>query len=126
PRNMFTGASNAHVAILLVDARAGVLRQTRRHARIAKLLGIKHFVATVNKIDLIDFDQVKFAEVEDELRQLAARLGDIDITVIPIAAKHGDNVVHRSDRPPWYSGPTLLEYLENVELSAPQPEPTKL
>ena len=63
-RNMFTGASNAHVAILLVDARAGVLRQTRRHARIAKLLGIKHFVATVNKIDLIDFDQARFAEVE--------------------------------------------------------------
>ena len=118
-RNMFTGASNAHVAILLVDARAGVLRQTRRHARIAKLLGIKHFVATVNKIDLVDFDQAGFAEVEDQLRQLAARLGEVDITVIPIAAKHGDNVVHRSDRTPWYSGPTLLEYLESIELAAP-------
>jgi len=69
-RNMFTGASNAHVAILLVDARTGVLRQTRRHARIAKLVGIKHFVATVNKIDLIDFDQMRFTEVEDELRQM--------------------------------------------------------
>ena len=66
-RNMFTGASNAHVAVLLVDARAGVLRQTNRHARIAKLLGITHFVATVNKIDLVDFDQVRFTEVEDEL-----------------------------------------------------------
>ena len=97
-RNMFTGASNAHVAILLVDARAGVLRQTRRHARIAKLLGIKHFVAAVNKIDLIDFDQAGFADVEDQLRQTAARLGGVDITVIPIAAKHGDNVVHRSEQ----------------------------
>ena len=76
---MFTGASNAHVAVLLVDARAGVLRQTRRHARIAKLLGIKHFVATVNKIDLVDFDQARFAEVEGELRQVAARLGGVDI-----------------------------------------------
>lgn len=125
-RNMFTGASNAHVAVLLVDARAGVLRQTNRHARIAKLLGIKHFIATVNKIDLVDFDQGRFAEVQDELHQLSARLGGIDITVIPIAAKHGDNVVHRSERTPWYEGPTLLEYLESVELSAPQPESSKL
>ncbi len=119
-RNMFTGASNAHVAILLVDARAGVLRQTRRHARIAKLLGINHFVAAVNKIDLIDFDQDGFAKVEDELGHVAARLGEVDLTVIPLAAKLGDNVVHRSDRTPWYSGPTLLEYLETVELIAPQ------
>jgi bifunctional enzyme CysN/CysC len=125
-RNMFTGASNAHAAILLVDARAGVLRQTRRHARIAKLLGIKHFVAAVNKIDLIDFDQDGFVGVENELRQLAARLGEVDITVIPIAAKHGDNVVHRSDRTPWYGGPTLLEYLEGIELAAPNAEPSRL
>ncbi len=123
---MFTGASNAHVAILLVDARAGVLRQTRRHARIAKLLGIKHFVATINKIDLVNFDQARFTEVEDQLRQVAARLGGADLTVIPIAARHGDNVVHRSERTPWYSGPTLLEYLESVELSAPQPQASKL
>jgi len=114
------------VAILLVDARAGVLRQTRRHARIAKLLGIKHFVATVNKIDLVDFDQQRFDEVHAELGQVAARLGAVDLTVIPIAAKLGDNVVHRSERTPWYDGPTLLEYLEGVELSAPQAEPAKL
>ncbi|MHC9291323.1 adenylyl-sulfate kinase [Mycobacterium sp. LTG2003] len=129
-RNMFTGASNAHVAILLVDARAGVLRQTRRHARIAKLLGIKHFVATVNKIDLVGFDKERFAEVERELQQVADRLGlatsGAELTVIPIAAKLGDNVVHRSDNTPWYDGPTLLEYLEAVELSAPHPEPTSL
>src|ERR1700743_40547 len=125
-RNMFTGASNAHVAILLVDARAGVLRQTRRHARIAKLLGINHFVAAVNKIDLIDFGQAGFADVEEQLQQTAARLGDVDISVIPIAAKHGDNVVQRSDRTPWYDGPTLLEYLENVELAAPHAEARRL
>jgi bifunctional enzyme CysN/CysC len=125
-RNMFTGASNAHVAILLVDARAGVLRQTRRHARIAKLLGIKHFVATVNKIDLVDFDEGRFTEVEAELQQLSTRLGGLDITVIPIAAKLGDNVVHRSDNTPWYDGPTLLDYLEDVELAAPHAEPARL
>ncbi|BBX85899.1 adenylyl-sulfate kinase [Mycolicibacterium aubagnense] len=125
-RNMFTGASNAHVAILLIDARAGVLRQTLRHARIAKLLGIKHFAAAVNKIDLVDFDQARFDAVHDELGQVAARLGAVDLTVIPLAAKLGDNVVHRSENTPWYEGPTLLEYLEGIELSAPQPEPAKL
>lgn len=125
-RNMFTGASNAHVAILLVDARAGVLRQTRRHARIAKLLGIKHFVAAVNKIDLVDFDEARFTAVEQELRLVAERLGEAELTVIPIAAKLGDNVVHRSPNTAWYSGPTLLEYLEAVELSAPHPEPASL
>ncbi|WBP92704.1 adenylyl-sulfate kinase [Mycolicibacterium neoaurum] len=125
-RNMFTGASNAHVAILLVDARAGVLRQTRRHARIAKLLGIKHFVAAVNKIDLVDFDEGRFADVERELQQVADRLGGADLSVIPIAAKLGDNVVHRSVNTPWFTGPTLLEYLETVELAAPQPDPASL
>lgn len=125
-RNMFTGASNAHAAVLLVDARAGVLRQTNRHARIAKLLGIKHFVATVNKIDLVEFDQSRFAEVHTQLQQLSARLGNIDITVVPIAAKHGDNVVHRSRNTPWYDGPTLLEYLESIELSAPQAQSSML
>ena len=125
-RNMFTGASNAHVAILLVDARAGVLRQTRRHARIAKLLGIKHFVAAVNKIDLVDFDQNRFTEVESELQKLSTRLGGLDISVIPIAAKLGDNVVHSSENTPWYNGPTLLDYLEDVELAAPHAEPNRL
>ncbi|MFB1296195.1 adenylyl-sulfate kinase [Mycobacterium sp. pW049] len=125
-RNMFTGASNAHVAVLLVDARAGVLRQTNRHARIAKLLGIKHFVAAVNKIDLVDFDQGRFSEVEAQLHQVAARLGGADITVIPVAAKLGDNVVHRSANTPWYDGPALLEYLESVELTAPHAEARSL
>lgn len=125
-RNMFTGASNAHVATLLVDARAGVLRQTRRHARIAKLLGIKHFVAAVNKIDLVDFDKGRFSEVEADLRLLADRLGLPELTVIPVAAKLGDNIVERSDNTPWYDGPTLLEYFEDIELSAPHPEAANL
>lgn len=125
-RNMFTGASNAHVAILLVDARAGVLRQTRRHARIAKLLGIKHFVAAINKIDLVGFDQRRFTEVERELHQMADRLGRAELAVIPIAAKLGDNVVHRSANTPWHTGPTLLDYLEGIELSAPHAEPASL
>src|ERR1700710_129832 len=124
-RNMFTGASNAHVAILLVDPRAGVLRQPRRHARIAKLLGIKHFVAAVNKIDLVDFEQKRFNEVAAELEKLAGRLGNIEVTVIPIAAKLGDNVVHASENTPWYDGPTLLDYLESIELTAPQAEPSR-
>lgn len=118
-RNMFTGASNAHVAVLLVDVRAGVLRQTRRHARIASLLGVPHLVAVVNKIDLVDFDDVRFKEVQAELRLLAQRLGIPDITVIPVSATRGDNVVVRSESTGWYEGPTLLEYLEGVELVAP-------
>src|SRR3954465_3754066 len=125
-RNMFTGASNAHVATLLVDARAGVLRQTRRHARMQKLLGIKHFVAAVNKIDLVDFDQDAFTKVEEQLGQLAARLGEVDITVIPVAPKRGDNGGHSSDSTPWYDGPTLLEYFEGVELAAPHAEASRL
>ncbi|GCE38726.1 Sulfate adenylyltransferase subunit 1 [Rhodococcus wratislaviensis] len=118
-RNMFTGASNTHVAVLLVDARTGVLRQTRRHARIADLLGVPHLVAVVNKIDLVDFDETRFKEVESELGLLAQRLGGHDVTVIPVSATRGDNVVTRSDSTPWYTGPTLLEYLEAVELAAP-------
>jgi len=89
-------------------------------------LGIKHFAAAVNKIDLVDFDQARFDAVHDELGKVAARLGAVDLTVIPLAAKLGDNVVHRSENAPWYEGPTLLEYLEGIELSAPQPEPAKL
>ena len=125
-RNMFTGASTAHVAVLLVDARAGVLRQTRRHARISTLLGVKHLVAAVNKIDLIGYGEERFREVETELRTLADRLGAAELTVIPLAAKDGDNVVHRSENTPWYTGPTLLEYLENVELVAPAAKPEEL
>ncbi len=124
-RNMFTGASNANVAILLVDARAGVLRQTRRHARIATLVGVDRLVATVNKMDIVGYDQARFRAVEAELVALGARLGT-EILVIPIAAKPGDNVVHRSAAMPWYDGPTLLDHLEGIDLAAPAPVATEL
>ena len=125
-RNMFTGTSNAHVAMLLVDARTGVLRQTRRHARIAELLAVPHVVAVVNKIDLVGFDEARFREVESDLRILAGHLGAADLTVIPVSATLGDNVVHRSTTTPWYAGPTLLEYLESVELAAPSANTAQL
>ncbi|NDK90472.1 adenylyl-sulfate kinase [Gordonia desulfuricans] len=125
-RNTFTGASNAHVAVLLVDARKGLQRQTRRHARIATLVGVPHVIAAVNKIDLVDFSADRFAELQAELNELAVQLGIGEILAIPVAAKHGDNVVHRSDHTPWYTGPTLLEYLESVELQAPSPQAREL
>ncbi|QUD81446.1 adenylyl-sulfate kinase [Gordonia polyisoprenivorans] len=125
-RNTFTGASNAHVAVLLVDARHGVQRQTRRHARIATLVGVPHVIAAVNKIDLVDYSQQRFGELQDELTELAVQLGIGEITAIPVAATLGDNVVHRSANTPWYAGPTLLEYLEAVELAAPSPQPREL
>uniref|UniRef100_UPI003D8AA8A7 adenylyl-sulfate kinase n=1 Tax=Gordonia sp. B7-2 TaxID=3420932 RepID=UPI003D8AA8A7 len=120
-RNMFTGASNAHVAVLLIDAHSGLQRQTRRHARIATLVGVPHVIAAVNKIDLVDFSEARFDQIRADLADLATQLGIDEISAIPVAAKHGDNVVHRSARTPWYEGPTLLEYLEGVELVAPAP-----
>ncbi|GAA1481586.1 adenylyl-sulfate kinase [Gordonia sinesedis] len=125
-RNMFTGASNAHVAVLLIDARHGLLRQTRRHARIANLVGVPHLIAAVNKIDLVDHSEHRFDEIRADLQELAVQLGVDEIAAIPVAAKHGDNVVHRSPNTPWYTGPTLLEYFEGVELHAPAPVPTEL
>ncbi|MGV9671732.1 adenylyl-sulfate kinase [Gordonia sp. NPDC003504] len=125
-RNTFTGASNAHVAVLLVDARKGLQRQTRRHARIATLVGVPHVIAAVNKIDLVDFSQERFDELQADLTELAVQLGIGEILAIPVAAKIGDNVVHRSSHTPWYAGPTLLEYLESVELQAPSPQPREL
>ncbi|CAG4907805.1 unnamed protein product [Acidocella sp. C78] len=114
-RNMATGASTAQLAILLVDASQGLLTQTRRHAFIADLLGIRHIVLAVNKIDLIDFDQARFDAIADEFRALATRFHFETITPIPLSARHGDNVVHRSARMPWHGGPTLLEHLETIE-----------
>ncbi len=117
-RNMVTGTSNAHLAMLLVDVRAGVLDQTRRHARIATLLGVPHLVAAVNKMDLVDFDRARFEAVREELRAVAERLG-VRLLVVPVAAKLGDNVARRSERTPWYDGPTLLEHLDAVEVLPP-------
>ncbi|MDD2876173.1 MAG: sulfate adenylyltransferase subunit CysN [Acidiphilium sp.] len=117
-RNMATGASTAQLAILLVDASQGLLTQTRRHAFIADLLGIRHVVLAVNKIDLIRYDQAKFDAIATEFATLATRFHFETIATIPLSARHGDNVVHRSENLGWYSGPTLLEHLETVEPAA--------
>jgi bifunctional enzyme CysN/CysC len=117
-RNMFTGASTAEVAVVLVDARHGVVRQTRRHALISSLLGIEHMVVCVNKMDLVDWDASRFEEVRDQVYDLVRRLGVPDLQVVPISALHGDNVVSRSSRTPFYDGPALLEYLEVLDVQA--------
>jgi sulfate adenylyltransferase large subunit len=113
-RNMATGASTADVAILLVDAQQGVRAQSRRHARIARLLGISHFVLAVNKMDLVGFDRDVFDGICDEFTGL---LGDAACHAIPLSALHGDNVITTSERTPWFEGPSLLEYLEGVDVS---------
>ncbi len=116
-RNMATGASTANLAIILVDARQGVLPQSRRHAHIATLLGIPHLVVAINKMDLVDFSEEVFEQIRTEFAGLAEELGARDVRFIPISALEGDNVVHRSSRTPWYSGPSLLEHLETVPIS---------
>jgi len=115
-RNMATGASNAELAVLLVDARKGLLSQTRRHAIIASLLGIRYAVLAVNKIDLVEFDRAVFDRIVSEFTAFAADLGFKEIKAIPISARYGDNVSSRSKRMPWYSGPHLLDYLETVDI----------
>jgi len=114
-RNMVTGTSTADLAIILVDARKGVIEQTRRHSYIAAILETPHVVVAVNKMDLVDFSEERFREIEQELRETSDRLGLHDVTVIPLSALRGDNVVDATDAMPWYSGPTLLEHLETVE-----------
>ena len=114
-RNMATGASAAELAVLLVDARKGLLAQTRRHAIIVSLLGIRHVVVAVNKIDLVNFDRAVFDRIADGFSDFAAPLGFKDIKAIPITARYGDNVCSRSSRTPWYSGCHLLEHLETVD-----------
>jgi len=118
-RNMVTGASTAELAVLLIDARKGVLVQTRRHSHLVALLGIRRVVLAVNKMDLVNFAQPTFAAIEAEYRAFAARLGLSEITAIPVVAVDGDNIVARSSRMPWYSGPTLLAHLEQVPLEDP-------
>lgn len=113
-RNMATGASTADLAIILIDARNGVLTQTRRHSFIVSLLGIRHVVVTVNKMDLVDFRQDVFERIKADYVDFAARLDIPDLHFIPISALHGDNVVDRSSRMPWYDGPTLMGLLETV------------
>jgi len=115
-RNMVTGASTADVAIILIDARRGVLTQTRRHSFLVSLLGIRHVVLAINKMDLMGHAQKTFDAIVDEYRAFARQIGLQDITPIPMSALRGDNVVDRSDRMPWYHGPTLMGYLETVEI----------
>jgi bifunctional enzyme CysN/CysC len=117
-RNMFTGASTADLAIVLVDARHGVVLQTRRHTQISALLGVRHVVAAVNKMDLVDWSQERFSEVAEAFADLTGRLGIGDSLTVPISALHGDNVVGRSEQTPWYQGPPLLEHLETVDVAA--------
>ena len=117
-RNMVTGASTADVAMVLLDARKGVIEQTRRHASIVQLLGVPHVVYAVNKMDLVDHDMRRFHEIEAELRELSRRLGIRDEIAIPVAALHGDNVVERSDRMPWWTSGTLLDHLESIEIAS--------
>ncbi|HWG93462.1 MAG TPA: GTP-binding protein [Mycobacteriales bacterium] len=122
-RNMVTGASTADLALVLVDARKGVVEQTRRHASLSALLRVPHLVLAVNKMDLVAFDQAVFDAVVKDFREFADDLrrqgfGQLpDVTAVPIAALHGDNVVHRSGAMPWYTGPALLEHLEQVEVA---------
>ncbi|BDU17660.1 sulfate adenylyltransferase subunit CysN [Lysobacter auxotrophicus] len=116
-RNMATGASTADVAVVLVDARKGLLPQTRRHSYIVSLLGIRHVLLAVNKMDLVDFDRAVFDEIETGYRELASTLGIENVQAIPLSALQGDNLMARSERTPWYGGPSVLEYLETVDVS---------
>ena len=117
-RNMATGASNADLAVILIDARKGVLTQTRRHSTICSLLGVRHVVLAVNKIDLVDFDQAVFDRIVADYRAFAGDLNFAEITAIPMSARHGDNVTGRSAKTPWYLGPTLIEHLETVDVES--------
>jgi bifunctional enzyme CysN/CysC len=117
-RNMVTGASTADLAIVLVDARKGVVEQSRRHAFIATLLRVPHLVLAVNKMDLVDYSEQVFQEIQDDFLRFATRLEVPDLTVIPISALNGDNIVTRSENMQWYDGPSLLHHLEHLHVSS--------
>jgi bifunctional enzyme CysN/CysC len=117
-RNMVTGASTADVALVLVDARAGVVEQSKRHAFIASLLGIPHVVVCVNKMDLVDWSEQVFEDIRDDFTDFAAGLDFEDMVFVPVSALLGDNVVGRSQNTPWYPGPSLLHHLEHVEVAS--------
>jgi len=117
-RNMVTGASTANAALILVDARKGVLEQSRRHAFLASLLRVPHLVLCVNKMDLVDYDQAVFDAIAEDFRRFAAKLDIGDLTVIPVSALAGDNVVSRSANMPWYEGTSLLHHLEELHIAS--------
>jgi len=116
-RNMATGASNADLAVVLVDARKGVVTQTRRHSHILGLLGVRHVVLAVNKMDLVEFDADRFTAIAVEYRMLAEQLGIRDVQCIPVVSRDGDNIFAPSQRMPWYAGPTIMDHLETVDVS---------
>lgn len=120
-RNMAVGASFAQLAVVMVDAKQGVLVQTRRHSRICALMGIKHFIFAVNKMDLVDYSEVRFKEIEKDIHELGDKLGLYDVKIIPVSATEGDNVTKKSSNMPWYTGSTLLSHLETVDVSETQP-----
>ncbi len=115
-RNMITGGSTANLAVILVDARTGVITQTRRHTYLVSLLGIRHVVLAVNKMDLVGFDREVFDKIVADYREFVSTLNIPDVTPIPLSALDGDNVVDKSDRTPWYDGPSLLDFLETVPI----------
>ncbi|AJQ96496.1 sulfate adenylyltransferase subunit CysN [Gynuella sunshinyii] len=117
-RNMATGASTCDLAIILIDARHGVLTQTRRHSFIASLLGIQHIVVAINKMDLVEYNESRFEEIRQQYLEFSRQLNLKDIRFVPISALEGDNVVNRSEHMPWYQGETLMELMENVQISA--------
>ncbi|MGI9118549.1 MAG: sulfate adenylyltransferase subunit 1 [Acidimicrobiales bacterium] len=117
-RNMVTGASTADLALILIDARKGILEQSRRHAFLASLLRVPHLVVCVNKMDLVDYDQVVFEAIKAEFAAFAMRLDVTDLSFVPVSALHGDNVVHRSASMPWYEGASLLHHLEEVHIAS--------
>ncbi|MBG6217294.1 bifunctional enzyme CysN/CysC [Arthrobacter sp. CAN_A6] len=117
-RNMVTGASTADVAIVLVDARKGLVEQSRRHAFLVSLLQVPHLVLAVNKMDLVDWSQEIYEEIRTEFVEFAAKLDIADLTIIPVSALNGDNVVTRSENMPWYEGPSLMHHLENVHIAS--------
>src|SRR5665213_532625 len=115
-RNMITGASTADLAVILIDARKGVLTQTRRHSYLVSLIGIKKVVLAVNKMDLVDFDRSVFEAIVADYRAFAGEIGLTDILAVPISGLKGDNIASLSDRTPWYDGPSLMGHLETVEI----------
>ena len=119
-RNMVTGSSTANIALILVDARQGILEQTRRHSFLASLLGVPHLILCVNKMDLVDWSQERFDEVVEEFLQFARRLDISDLRFVPVSALEGDNVVQQSQNMPWYHGPTVLEMLEGIHIGSDQ------
>jgi sulfate adenylyltransferase subunit 1 len=126
-RNMVTGASTAELALILIDARHGVVEQTRRHLAVTGLLGVRHVAVAVNKMDLVDWSQQRFDDIVAEFARHATRFGIEDVVAVPVSALFGDNVVDRSDRAAWYTGPTLLEHLEAVPVGTdPSAQPLRM